>query len=382
MRRLTTEEFIERARLVHKDKYGYDKVNYINGNTKVTIWCPEHGYFEQAAHNHLQGQGCPECNGGVRDTTESFIKKAILVHGNKYKYDRVNYVNSTTPVLIGCPIHGYVEQKPINHLLADGCPECSPTKRLTTEEFIEKAKQVHKDKYDYSKTNYVNMNTPVTIHCNIHNGDFIQNPHTHLCGHGCPICNGGVLYTQEQFIQKAQSVHGDLYGYDKVNYVNSSTPVLIKCQTHGYFSQQPSVHTSGCGCPVCNASRLEMEILKYCMENNIKYFMHYTWDWLIYSSNQEVDFYLPEYNSVIECQGQQHFEEVKFFNQHDSFELLVDRDNNKRNLCLSNGIKLYYFSDMFRNNKVNIEEFSYPYQVFEDINELFLNIINNNNSSD
>lgn len=377
MKKLTTEEFISKARKVHGNTYNYDKVEYNGSDKNVIIGCKIHGYFSQAPHNHLHGQGCPDCSGCVKDTTKSFIRKAKEKHGDTFDYSKVEYIDSTTEVVIGCPIHGFVKIKPVNHLNNNcGCPECSPTKKLTTESFIKRAKEKHGDLYNYDKVEYIDANSDVMIHCNRCGRDFPQSPHDHLCGHGCSKCNGGVRHTQEEFIEKAHEIHGDLYEYDKVDYINCIEPVLIKCQKHGYFSQAPIVHTTGHGCPICNASKLELEIWRYCRDNNINFYMFYTWDWLVNIQTQEVDFYLPDYNIVIECQGYQHFGEVEFFNQCDSLEAIQARDENKKSLCLEHGIKVFYFSDMIRNNKAKIDDFKYPYPVYEDINELFKDIMN------
>ena len=83
-KRLTTEEFIEKAKSVHKDKYVYSKVNYINNRTKIVISCKKHGDFNQIPNAHLNGQGCPKCSSSCKDTIDSFIIKADKVHNNKY----------------------------------------------------------------------------------------------------------------------------------------------------------------------------------------------------------------------------------------------------------------------------------------------------------
>ena len=249
--RMTTEEFIEKAKKVHGDKYDYSKVKYVNKDTKVTIICPTHGEFEQNPRSHLTGQGCPACGGSRKVTTEEFIKKARKVHGDKYDYSKVDYVNNNTKVTIICPTHGEFEQKPSGHLTGRGCPYCSGKKKLTTEEFIEKARKVHGDKYDYSKVNYVDSNTKVTIICPTH-GEFEQIPYLHYSGGGCPSCSGNKKLTTEEFVERARIVHGDKYDYSKVKYVDSNTKVTIICPTHGEFEQTPFAHLLGQGCPVCN----------------------------------------------------------------------------------------------------------------------------------
>ena len=112
-----TKEFIAKAKAVHGDKYDYSKVNYVNSFTKVTIICPKHGEFEQTPNLHLKSQGCPNCYGNKKMTIEEFIKRAKEVHGDKYDYSKVKYVNALTKVTIICPIHGEFEQTPAKHLL-------------------------------------------------------------------------------------------------------------------------------------------------------------------------------------------------------------------------------------------------------------------------
>ena len=362
-RRLTTEEFIKRAREIHGDKYDYSKVNYINSITPVTIICPVHGEFKQRPDNHIFGKtGCPYCNGGMKYTQEEFIKRAKEVHGDKYDYSKVNYIDSITPVTIICPIHGEFEQKPVYHLSGNGCSMCSGTKKLTNEEFIERAKGILGDGFGFEKTNYIDINTPVIITCPIH-GDIQKIPHHILSLHsGCPYCNGRVKITQEEFIKRAKEVHGDKYDYSKVNYVNSNTPVTIICPIHGEFEQIPSVHLSNHGCPMCNSSRLETTIRVFLQNHNIKFEEQKTWDWLRYIQPQYVDFYLPTFNVVIECQGLQHFIKSDLFDRSEELETRTDRDINKQKLCLENGILIYYFSNL----STNIKKFEYPYLVFED----------------
>ncbi|MEE3416938.1 MAG: hypothetical protein VZR53_16420, partial [Prevotella sp.] len=152
MAKYTTDIFIEKAREIHADKYDYSKVNYVNNSMKVTIICPEHGEFEQTPANHLCGKGCLLC--GRKQTinkrssnTENFIIKAKEIHGDKYDYSKVNYVNNSTKVTIICPEHGEFEQTPASHLRGSGCPKCAIIQnadrcRMTTEEFINKAKEI------------------------------------------------------------------------------------------------------------------------------------------------------------------------------------------------------------------------------------------------
>ena len=253
-KRLTAEEFIERAKKIHEDRYDYSKVEYKNSLTKVTIICPEHGEFEQTPHDHLRSHSCPYCSGKLKSNTEEFIRRAREIHGDKYDYSEVDYKNANTKLTIICPELGEFEQRASSHLSGCGCPKCAG-KNITTEEFIRRAREIHGDKYDYSKVEYKDAITKVTIICPIH-GEFQQRPDHHLNGHSCPYCNGSKL-TKEEFIRKAREIHSDKYDYSKVEYKNAITKVTIICPEHGEFEQTPNSHLRGYGCSRC--SRLTTE---------------------------------------------------------------------------------------------------------------------------
>ena len=193
-KKLTKEEFIEKAKKIHGDKYDYSKVELTGNNkTKVCIICPEHGEFWQKQNAHLCGQGCQKCYGNKKLTKEEFIEKAKQIHGEKYDYSKVEYKNNHTKVCIICPEHGEFWQLPSSHLQGHACQKCSLKKlskinSLGLENFIKKAKKVHGDKYDYSKVNYINNKTKVCIICPEH-GEFWQKPNDHLNGCGCQICS-------------------------------------------------------------------------------------------------------------------------------------------------------------------------------------------------
>lgn len=249
-RKLTTKEVVERARKVHGYRYGYDKVVYLGGRTKVIITCPEHGDFKQEATSHLMGHGCAKCSGNAKLTTEEFIERSRGVHGDRYGYGKVKYVATATKVTITCPEHGDFEQTPDGHLRGQGCIKCAGKIRLTTKEFIGRSHMIHNGRYGYDKVRYKNISTKVTITCPEH-GDFEQTPKRHLQGMGCAECSGNVRLTTGEFIKKACDVHGARYRYDKVEYLNSSSKVTITCPEHGDFEQAPASHLQGTGCSSC-----------------------------------------------------------------------------------------------------------------------------------
>ena len=196
-RKLTTEEFIARAKEKHGDKYDYSLVEYKNNKDYVTIICPVHGEFTQKAGDHMRGCGCNKCKleSQTKDK-EYFIKKARAIHGNKYDYSKVVYKNVHFPVTITCPIHGDFEQRPREHWRY-GCRKCgweasgkSASKNLRKDKryFIEKAQAVHGDLYDYSLVDYKGNDKKVKIICKKCGTHFEQRPANHYYGQGCPQC--------------------------------------------------------------------------------------------------------------------------------------------------------------------------------------------------
>lgn len=305
-------------------------------------------------------------------TTEEFIKRAKEVHGDKYDYSKVEYINSSTKVCIICPIHGEFWQVPFSHLRGIGCEWCGGHGRLTFSEFIKKGTKVHDGKYDYSKVEYINASTKVCIICPEH-GEFWQKPVYHVSGRGCPICGGNQKFTTEKFIEKARKIKGDKYDYSKVNYVNAHTKVCIICPIHGEFWQEPDNHYRF-GCQCCKRSSLEESVKDFLEKENIVYEEQKRFDWLFYAKSMSLDFYIPEFNAAIECQGEQHFRPYRFKNGKSdeiNFKIRRNRDILKQYLCQSNGVKLYYYVSS------NMPEELNEYRTYKDLNELLNNIKNN-----
>jgi len=204
-------------------------------------------------------------------TVEIFCTKARVLHGDKYDYSKVEYVNSHSKITIGCPVHGYFQQTPNAHLHSLGCAKCafetwkaSPTKNarisqantLSQEEFISKARSKHGERYNYSMAVYRGSGARVKIICSIH-GEFEQRAADHMAGGGCELCARNKLadklrLSNDDFIQASKMKFGDRFTYDKTNYIDCRNGVIVTCKEHGDFSQLPSVHLrSNLACPEC-----------------------------------------------------------------------------------------------------------------------------------
>lgn len=292
--------------------------------------------------------------------TEDCVKKFRKIHGDKYDYSEVIYNGSNEKIKIICPVHGVFYQTPNKHLMGRGCPYCSGNIRKTTEQCIADFKKIHGNKYDYSLVRYEANNKKVEIICPTH-GIFKQTPSIHLKGCGCPKCgkeNSSVKLSKkfalnkDEFVSRAKKIHGDLYSYDKVEYANMKSKVLITCKVHGDYTQTACDHLKGYGCPKCKLSKLEKEIEHLLQEVGVKFEQQKKFDWL---GRQTLDFYLPDYNIAIECQGIQHFKPVKYFGGNKKFDYIALLDKRKYELCEENGIKLiYYSSDNVCQNNGNI----------------------------
>lgn len=281
--------------------------------------------------------------------TDIFKEKAKIIHNNKYDYSKSEYKTSEEKVCIICPIHGEFWQTPHGHLRGQGCPNCGIERRKNnTQEFIEKAKEIHGDKYDYSKTKYTDSFNYVIVNCSKH-GDFKIIANAHTCKkQGCPMCSKEQgtekkCLGKETFINNAIKIHGDKYDYSKVIYKNNYTKVIITCPIHGDFEQVPHSHLRGGGCPFCKESHLEREIKLFLESKNIEFTRYFKSPILKW---QTLDFYLPKYNVGIECQGQQHIRGKWFRGRQDSHDNnIIEKDIAKYHKCEDNGIRLLYYTN-------------------------------------
>lgn len=176
---------------------------------------------------------------------------------NRYDFSEAVFEGKTKPIKIICPEHGEFWQSPKKHLQSVwGCVKCAKVTynklRSNTEEFIQKATEIHGDLFSYSEVNYINANTHIKIWCNTCEEYFMQKPQAHLYGQGCLKCvNIAQTGTTESFIHKATIKHGLKYDYSKVDYIKTSEKVDIICPEHGIFSQRAACHIKGAGCPYC-----------------------------------------------------------------------------------------------------------------------------------
>lgn len=245
-------------------------------------------------------------------------------------------------------------------------------KKLTQQEFIQKASTKHNNYYDYSLAKYKKATIKVDIICPKH-GVFSQQPNNHLFGQGCVKCMGdrvreSRISNTEEFIKKAKKIHGNLYDYSLVKYKTGKDKVIIVCSKHGEFLQTPFAHSCPSmkqGCPYCKISKGEDEIEKYLIKNDIKYTREKKFNKCINpQTNKKLpfDFHLPEYNILIEYQGEQHYKKTNPF-----FE--------KR----AGGLKGVQYRDKIKKEFCKFKKFTYieiPYTEYSNIQNILNKKIN------
>lgn len=284
-----------------------------------------------------------------RLTKEEFVEKAKRIHGNKYDYEAIEYIDIKTEVLIYCKTcQEYFKQKPRSHLAGNGCANCNGRK-YTTKKFISLLEKVFENKYIYFGDNF-KSNTKIKVLCKIHNIFFFKRIDHLLEGSGCPIClKEKITKTSEEFIKQANSIHNNKYDYSQIEYINNRKKIKIFCKEHNeYFWQLPSNHLKGkVGCKYCIPKSKGENIIKdWLIMKGIKFEFQKRFKNCKDKQLLSFDFYLPEYNLCIEFQGSQHFNPAMQITRAKSkekglawFKLQQYHDKIKKEYCKQNGIK-------------------------------------------
>lgn len=261
--RVTFEDFVKRAVAVHGGRYKYHENTFMGAKEKTKITCERHGDFYQKVENHIFGKGCKKCATGSL-TEDEFYKKANEIHRGKYSY--AGFTRLRDKVEVRCSEHGVFYQLASSHLVGAGCKLCNTT-RLPFETFKKRSERIHKGRYTYHEDAYVKSEAVTKITCPEH-GDFYQKAANHLQGKGCKRC---VELSFTGFVEKANVRHNDSYTYFEDGFVNSNSPkkVSIHCEKHGIFKQTATNHLQGHACPKCahgGTSVFEQEVYAFLKE--------------------------------------------------------------------------------------------------------------------
>lgn len=346
----THEQYIKEVKRVNPTIEVIGK--YINAKTKIMHHCLIHDvYWNALPDSILRGSGCSEC-------TKDKIHDRFIKSHDKYVNDLYmknpdievvdKYINSSTPIMHHCLIHDvYWKVSPNNVLSGKMCPECAKDSKRscfmkTHEEYVNDVANINKDIEVVGK--YVGARIPILHLCKKHNVEWMALPYNILMGRGCPECKKEKCIEarrkdNEQYIKELKIKNSDILPLE--DYINSKTPILHRClidNNEWYIS--PSNALRGEGCPKCRESNGERMVRQWLEGHNIEYIYQKTFDKCKDKQLLSFDFYLPDYNMVIEFQGIQHYEPVEVFGGQNAFELQVKHDKIKSNYCKQNNIRL------------------------------------------
>lgn len=296
--KLSTEEVIKRIINIHKDKYDLSQVVYINKRTKIKLICKEHGDWETGIEQVCRGQGCRKC----------------------------------------------------------GKLKAGKSKRLSFEEFVSKANQIHKSKYKYFSEKYIKSSLPTEILCPKHGMfNMLASVHIGIQKQGCPEC-GFISQKSKRkmslkvFKEKASTIHSNKYSYKLVKFNNQRDLIEIICKKHGVFVQNLSNHITGSGCPDCNNSKGENKVKEILIKNKINFIQQKKFENLKDITLLKCDFYIKKYNCVIEFNGRQHYEIVNKFGGEKGFNETIKRDEIKKKFFIENNIN--YLEIHYKEKKI------------------------------
>ena len=276
----------------------------------------------------------------LNDRILKFKSDGKRIHNDFYDYSKIEYKNLKSKITIICPNHGEFIQIANDHISGHGCKICrSDSMRFSFDEFKKRAHVIHNNKFKYVEI----LDDFIKMICPEH-GHIIQRTNAHLRGSGCYKCSGIKKLTTDQFIIAANTKHHNKYNYDITDYKTSLQKVEIDCPIHGIFEQTPNSHLSGCGCPKCKSSKGEIEIQLFLENNNIFFEQEKKFSECKNKRDLPFDFYLHDLNICIEYDGMQHFKPIDHFGGEKTLLNIQNNDRIKTKYCKDNNIQLIRIS--------------------------------------
>lgn len=338
MKGRTHEEFVSLL------KSKTDKIEvlgvYEKSHVKIQVKCLVCGHIWYASpSNLLKGHGCPLCaKKSITKTHEEFVSQ---MHNINPKIDIIgNYIKDNVKIDVKCNVCGHEwKPKPSNLIQGFGCPKCYEKSRLNThDDFLLRMKSINKDISIIGK--YTGANNKILCRCNICSHEWSPKANALLSGHGCPECfHNSRRKSHNDFVNQLNEINPDITIIGE--YKNNKTKIKCKCDKCGYvWETAPTQLLSGRGCRKCATSKGEKKIMLYLKENNIDYFHQHTFDDCKDIKLLPFDFYIPENNTVIEYDGEQHFRPVDYFGGIEKYQIGKRHDEIKNQYCNDNNINL------------------------------------------
>ncbi len=321
---------------------------YINTRTSILHKCLVDGCeWNVMPSSILNGNGCPKCANNIKKTHEQYINELIDINPNVEPLEE--YINFNTPILHKCKLH-YIKWRisPAGTLKGNGCPKCWRERQgmsamKTNQQYIEELSKINPN--IVSLEEYNGSTTPILHRCLLDEYEWHTTPQSTLQGSSCPKCAGNIKRTHEQYTEDVIAVNPDIEVIGI--YVNSKTPIEHRCKVHNcIYTTTPENVLLGHGtCPYCKETLGERNVRQWLEQNNIEYVYQHKFDDCKDTYVLPFDFFLPNFNKLIEYDGKQHFEPVDFANKgiewaKEKFELTKHHDNIKNEYCKNNGISL------------------------------------------
>ena len=386
--RITKEKFIERSKQLFGNIFDYSKIEHINNNKQYVSLVFNKKVYNVRVCNHLNGVLPRDIRSFLQRNTkkEDFKIKALALirdkYGEKYTINEKTLKNKNEPIELCCKKHGTFKRKLDSLLKGHECDRCLWEEgnfkfcnfNHNKEAFIQHSKILYGDRFNYDNMLFKEDNDKLLIECKKH-GVFLttKQKHNNEKYGGCKLCANEAIAkskikgTKSDFIDNAKKLYDSFYSYSNVEWNGMTSEVEIICPKHGSFFMTPSNHLNGKICPKCKSSKLEQKMMTFLFKNNINFIhninkKHFKWLGL-----QRLDFYLPDYNTAIECQGRQHFMLIEQYNEKDKLEKQIKLDAEKKKKCEDNNVRLLYYAEL---------EYDYPYKVFTDLDKLLKEIKN------
>lgn len=351
MRKKTHEEYV--AELAIKNPNIEVIGTYAGATTKIEHHCLIHDvYWDIRPHDAIRGCGCFKCRGekianSERKTHEQYVLELIAINSDIVVVDE--YIDGQTPILHHCMRHDTDWMAaPHNVLQGKGCPSCkgekiSSKKSKSHEQYVEELKIVNPNVIVIGE--YVNTKTKIKHRCLVHNIDWDVSPDCALQGGGCIECWKEKLHlfharTHEEYVAELRIVNSNIIAVEQ--YINANTPILHRCLVDGneWCATPSSIIYGGCGCPKCNESNGERCVRIWLENNDFKYIRQKAFKDCCDKHVLPFDFYLPDYNTIIEYDGKQHYEPIEYFGGQKTFEYTQKHDRIKNEYCKNHNIKL------------------------------------------
>lgn len=334
-KRKTNEEFLQQLNTINPNITILGE--YTRAKDRIPCKCNICNFqWNPIADSLLRGYGCPKCVGRHK-TTEEFQAELMIINENIDVIGK--YTNSQTKIKCKCKICGHIWKATSNNLLhGTGCPKCANNITKTHDQFIEELKIIRPDITCLGK--YINAKTKIKFKCRTCGYIWNSLPTKILLAKQCPKCYGKYK-TTEDFKKEMFRVNPDIEILG--DYITAKTQILCKCKLCDYiWTAFPDNLLQHRGCPNCNKSNGEQCIERFLKHQNILFVPQKTFNNLrgIRNGLLPYDFYLPEYNLLIEFQGEQHIRPIKYFGGEEKFKIQQEHDKRKREYAQLHNINL------------------------------------------